>query len=299
MKIFMIVYLAIMLVEVHSLFAGTNHVTRLRSVMSFREELESVGKALKEIAESQAAFTKTQSESQVAFTKTQSESLAAFTKTHAESQAAFAKTQAEVQIIQLKNEKQLGQLIGYNQNQDSSLEYSLALPLKNFILQTCRVPQNCLIEVDQKKIFDPASGDISAEWDAIFLVSYSNSNFRRRKIPHNTLFLLEAKQKVNATAVLRDLPGRLQKTITAINMPDDQVSKILKVRSKVAYQRGILLPNPHVVVAIGGRNIHDDVLTDIVLSGYIPIGPTGNEFKAYARKIADFKILRADGILKS
>jgi len=87
--------------------------------------------------------------------------------------------------------------------------------------------------------------------------------------------------------------------VQAINMPEDKVSKALKVRSKLGYQRATLLPNPHVVVAIGGRNVHDDVLRDIVRSGYIPICPTGNEFKAYAKKIADFKILKPEGILNS
>jgi len=134
MKIF-ILYLAIMLmlVEVQAFFGGnTIHVSRLRSVRSLSEKLERVGNLLNEMAEAQAAFTKKQLETQEDITKMKAE----FEKTRVQAD----KSRDEVNIMQLKNEKQLGQLIGYNQNQDSSLEYSLALPLKNFILQTCRVP---------------------------------------------------------------------------------------------------------------------------------------------------------------
>ena len=184
-----------------------------------------------------------------------------------------------------KIDKQIQQLTGYNQNQDASLEYVISRSLKSYLLDSLCIPDECIREINQKVIYDPTTCIVAVEWDSIFIIDYTDlipgSILRESWPPNNTLILLEVKEKANTTTIFENLPSRINKTLTMINMDESTFSTPKKFRDKLAYQRGVFSPTSNYIVAIGGRNVHDEVEEAITNQGYIAIGPSGEDFKVY------------------
>ena len=63
----------------------------------------------------------------------------------------------------------------YNQNIDRNLEISIMVySFKKCLEQTLLVPSDCIImEIDERSIIDPESGDTAVEWDGILLYGLS------------------------------------------------------------------------------------------------------------------------------
>ena len=183
---------------------------------------------------------------------------------------------------QRKTDVQLVQLIGYNQNQDSNFEYTLGRSLQKYLLDSIGIPEHCITEVTQNKIYNPITGAEAAEWDAIFLIDYSDigaTQVAKSWPAHNTLILLEAKQNLHTSDVFKTLYPRIKSTIDCINVKSDDVSKKSKIKNKLLYQRGIFSPDPDVLVAIGARNVNSTIAEEISSKGCLAIGPTGDDFE--------------------
>ena len=66
-----------------------------------------------------------------------------------------------------------------------------------------------------------------------------------------------------------------------ISMDEAECIKRKKTPDKLAYQRGIFSPNSNHIVAVGGRNVHDQVEEAIKNRGYIAICPSREDFEVY------------------
>ena len=152
------------------------------------------------------------------------------------------------------------------------------------------IPEDCVTEVDQKKIYNPKTGQTAAEWDCIILLDYSEistNDVMKRWPPHNTLILLEVKQILNISAVFEKLLTRVKNTVDCINFEPADCSTARKIKQKLIYQRGIFYPNPNFIVAIGARNVNNKIAEEIMSRGYLAVAPTG-----------DFKVLKGDSTIK-
>ena len=57
-----------------------------------------------------------------------------------------------------------------------------------------------------------------------------------------------------------NIPYRLRKTLDAINVSDEDMSKKKrKLETNVATNESCFSPNPNCIIALGGRNIHKDL----------------------------------------
>jgi hypothetical protein len=183
---------------------------------------------------------------------------------------------------QRKTDVQLVQLIGYNQNQDSNFEYTLGRSLQKYLLDSIGIPEHCITEVTQNEIYNPITGAKAAEWDAIFLIDYSDigaTQVAKSWPAHNTLILLEAKQNLHTSDVFKTLYPRIKSTIDCINVKSDDVSKKKQIVIRLACQRVTFYPDPDVLVAIGARNVNSTIAVEISRKGCLAIGPTGDDFE--------------------
>ena len=213
-----------------------------------------------------------------------------------------SQSKTDMQIKELtqtenKTQKALLQLIGYNQNQDANLEYQLSRTIKTHLLSKVFIPEDCLTEVAQKKIYSPKTGEEVAEWDFIFKTDYSEisaSDIMPNWPPHNTLILLEVKQIANLTDIFEKLVLRVSKTSDAINCKPEDCSSKKKIKEKLFYQRGVLSPNPKFLVAIGAQNINTTTAEEIASKGYLAIGPTGDDFQVIGSKGTPYKVFSSN-----
>ena len=224
--------------------------------------------------------------------KTYEESNELLRKSNEESNERFRKTDEQFRKTdelfrktdeqQRKTDVKLVQLIGYNQNQDSNFEYTLGRSLQKYLLDSIGIPEDCITEVTQNKIYNPITGAEAAEWDAIFLIDYSDigaTQVAKSWPAHNTLILLEAKQNLHTSDVFKNLYPRIKSTIDCINVKSDDVSKKKQIVSRLACQRVTFYPDPDVLVAIGARNIDSKIAEEISSKGCLAIGPIGDDFE--------------------
>eukprot|EP01035_Chromulina_nebulosa_P036852 gene36852-49704_t len=185
-----------------------------------------------------------------------------------------------------KMRRSLTDLIGYNQNVDKTLEVSMETSFKNFLVHTLKIPESCIRECDEHKIFDPKTGDTAVEWDGIFIIDYSelsnNDNGSFFQPPeswpaHHTVFLLEVKQMLNATSVFEKMPERIRKTV--VSLTSTTVSRKKKVKAKIELQQARFPRDAMFTVAIGGKNVRGAIEKDILRNGYLAIRPSGKDFK--------------------
>jgi hypothetical protein len=206
------------------------------------------------------------------------------TKIISENEFRNDKRQVEADKRQAKIDKQLSQLIGYNQNQDKNLEFNLGVTMKNFLINNLSIPEEAVFEYYEKKLYNTTNGITAVEWDGIFLIDYArtyNLSSVNNIIEQNTLLLIETKQNVNITEVLQSLQKRINTTLLTIN------SKFLPSADRRNYifnnlimnQKAFFIENPSIIVAIGSRNMNSTVQKIITDSGYIAIAPSGNDFK--------------------
>ena len=196
-----------------------------------------------------------------------------------------------------KLRKSLNELIGYNQNADGNLEISLGVTLHDYLSSGLGVPESCIQDVPVHSIFDPVTGDTAVEWDGILVVNYAdfvidNPAFH---IPdhwpaNNTIFLLDSKHHLNATAVLSSLPTRISKTYRALTSTFTPTKK--RIRDKITRQKLYYSDDPLIIAVVGGRNVHGETAEQILRSGFLAIGPSGEGFQvidspAYKVKIFD------------
>jgi len=185
-----------------------------------------------------------------------------------------------------KMRRSLNELIGYNQNVDRSLEVSMAFSFKSYLVNKLKIPESCIRECDVHIIFDPLTGDVAVEWDGIFVIDYSdvlneNNGTLIFQLPeswpaHHTVFLLEVKQLLNTTSVFEKLPKRVSKTIISLTSQPESAKS--KVRSTIAVQKARFPENPIFVVAVGGKNINNEIEEQILERGYLAIRPSGDDF---------------------
>ena len=205
-----------------------------------------------------------------------------------------------------KMRRSLNDLIGYNQNIDISLEVSMALSFKSYLVNKLKIPESCIGECDVHKIFDPSTGDVAVEWDGIFVIDYSdlfneNNGTPLIQLPeswpaHHTVFLLEVKQLLNTTSVFEKLPKRVSKTI--ISLTSQAESAKSKVRSTIAVQKARFPGNPIFVVAVGGKNINNEIEEQILERGYLAIRPSGDDFNVVESPIYRVKVFNASSIIE-
>ena len=198
------------------------------------------------------------------------------------SEKANADAAVENREEQRKLRRSLNELIGYNQNIDRNLEISMVRTLQKHLELTLLVPSDCIIEVDERSIIDPESGDTAVEWDGILVIDYTDLMVNNFSVPqhwpaHGTVFLLEVKQTMNSTAVLKKLPTRIDKTIKALT--STTIPSKAKVQMKVSVQKARYPKDPVFVVILGGGNVDDTVAEQILESGYLAIGPSGDNFQ--------------------
>lgn len=198
------------------------------------------------------------------------------------SEKANADAAIENREEQRKLRRSLNELIGYNQNIDRNMEISMVYSLKKYLEQTLLVPSDCIIEVDERSIIDPESGDTAVEWDGILVIDYTDLMVNNFSVPqhwpaHGTVFLLEVKQTMESTAVLKKLPTRISKTIKALT--STTIPSKGSVRMKVSVQKARYPKDPVFTVAMGGGNVDDTVAEQILESGYLAIGPSGDNFQ--------------------
>ena len=198
------------------------------------------------------------------------------------SEKANADAAVENREEQRKLRRSLNELIGYNQNIDRNLEISMVRTLQKHLELTLLVPSDCIIEVDERSIIDPESGDTAVEWDGILVIDYTDLMVNNFSVPqhwpaHGTVFLLEVKQTMNSTAVLKKLPTRIDKTIKALT--STTIPSKAKVQMKVSVQKARYPTDPVFVVILGGGNVDDTVAEQILESGYLAIGPSGDNFQ--------------------
>ena len=197
-------------------------------------------------------------------------------KANIKSEKANADAAIENREEQRKLRRSLNELIGYNQNIDRNMEISMVYSLKKYLEQTLLVPSDCIIEVDERSIIDPESGDTAVEWDGILVIDYTDLMVNNFSVPqhwpaHGTVFLLEVKQTMNSTAVLKKLPTRISKTIKALTSAT--------IPSKASVRMTRYPKDPVFTVAMGGGNVDDTVAEQILESGYLAIGPSGDNFQ--------------------
>ena len=203
-----------------------------------------------------------------------------------------------------KMRRSLNELIGYNQNVDRSLEVSMAFSFKSYLVNKLKIPESCIRECDVHIIFDPLTGDVAVEWDGIFVIDYSdllNENNGTPLLPeswpaHHTVFLLEVKQVLNTTSVFEKLPKRVSKTI--ISLTSKAVSAKSKVKSTIAVQKARFPENPIFVVAVGGKNIDNEIEKQILERGYLAIRPSGDDFNVIESPIYRVKVFNASSIIE-
>ena len=59
------------------------------------------------------------------------------------------------------------------------------------------IPEKCIVDVPQKELYCPKTGEIAVEWDSMFILNYSKiaaNDVMKTWPPNNTLILLEVKQ---------------------------------------------------------------------------------------------------------
>jgi hypothetical protein len=197
-----------------------------------------------------------------------------------------------------KLRRSLNELIGYNQNVDSNLEVSMGFSFKNYLVNTLKIPESCILECDEHEFCNPKNGDIAVEWDGVFIIDYSklsheNGTFIQPSTwpPHNTVYLLEVKQLLNVTSVLIKIPDRISKTITSLTSTD--VSKKRRISAKTQLQRSRFPKDPRFVVVVGGSNVRGKVEKEILHSGYLAIRPTGDDFKVVQSRKYPVKVFNA------
>ena len=66
----------------------------------------------------------------------------------------------EVAMASMKTLKQIEQLIGYNQNQDTHLEFQIGQAFRSYLINNLKIPQDCIFEytTTDGKISNPISG---------------------------------------------------------------------------------------------------------------------------------------------
>ena len=205
-----------------------------------------------------------------------------------------------------KLRQSLKELIGYNQNIDRSLEVAMALSFKSYLVNKLKIPESCIQVCDVHIIFDPLTGDVAVEWDGIFVIDYSdllndNNGTSLFQLPeswpaHHTVFLLEVKQLLNTTTVFEKLPKRVNKTF--ISLTSTAVSKKSKVKTTIALQKARFPENPNFVVALGGKNINDEVEKQILERGYLAIRPSGDDFNVVESPTYRVKVFNASSIIE-
>jgi hypothetical protein len=183
-----------------------------------------------------------------------------------------------------KTSIQLRELIGYNKNRDSDLEYKLGCSLKDFILDKFGFPEECLKTMKFKTIYNSTTGQAVVEWDEILLVDYTELLSPEVEVdidwpPQDTMIVLEAKEKLDVEEVFPSIPTRLLRTFQALNStenpPDEKVSKA----KAISNQREHLPTNPSFIVAIGGNNVHGAIEKNVTDKGYLAVGPSGEDYE--------------------
>lgn len=182
------------------------------------------------------------------------------------------------------------QLTSYNQNRDTNLEDNIAVSLKRHILEYLKVPEEYLFEYNSKRIYSPKTGETSSEWDAIFLVDYSEKPMyiyiHEKCPPQNTVFFLEVKQNLNFTDFSSKLDLRVNKTRDAIN--EVNVSRKKAIQRKVCSQVGFFMKEPKFIVAVGSRNMNSSLTAEVADLGCIAFGPSGEDFCAVSKSYKIF-----------
>ena len=178
--------------------------------------------------------------------------------------------------------KTVDNLLGFRRNQDNSLEVSQSMALRRYIENTLCVPDICVDECAQHKLFD-ATCNTRAEWDAIMAINHIPAISRNISLgplvpPHGTIFLLECKQILNLSEVLPRIPKRLNNTIVAmtqnITIKPNTDARIKVQNNFYSKYRGII----SIILAIGGRNVNSSTAEAIEGNGYLAISPSGKDF---------------------
>jgi hypothetical protein len=185
--------------------------------------------------------------------------------------------------------KSIEQLTSYNQNRDINLEDSIAISLKRYIVDSLGIPEEFVLQYSLKKIYNPTTGEVASEWDAIFLIDYSDKPLwvclKQNLPPHNTIIILEAKQNLNVTDFKTKLPKRIKKTKDAINSAQ---SNKRSIKCKVAAQVAFFLVEPQFIVAVGSRNMNSTLAAEMANLGCLAFGPSGADFFAVSKSYEIF-----------
>jgi hypothetical protein len=193
--------------------------------------------------------------------------------------------------------KALNELIGYNQNQDKNVEHAIGCSLKGYLKQVLMLPDTCIMEVEEHRIFDPKSGETACEWDEIVVINYTelpHDVVQAKEWPVNgTVFVMEVKQMVNTTTVLSKIPQKLVRTDKVLRSTSRPRRRF---QSKIAAQRASFPQDPLFIVALGGSNVHGTVQQDIVDSGYLAISPSGDDFKVVHSSYHSVKVFNATSL---
>ncbi len=104
-------------------------------------------------------------------------------KANIRSEKANADAVAENREEQRKLRRSLKERIGFNQNIERNLEISMVCSFKQYLEQTILVPSDCKIEVDERSIIDPESGDTAVEWDGILVIDYTDLMVNNLSVP--------------------------------------------------------------------------------------------------------------------
>lgn len=196
--------------------------------------------------------------------------------------------QLTTQVIKMgkqvsKSNRQLRQMIGYNENRAADLELKTNLALKNYLLKVLNIPEDCLIPIPNRIFLDTESGEVAVEWDGGYIVDYTDKPSDVEILSDwptaNTVFLLDCKLKIKLERVLKNLPKRIEKTIAAITSPITCKKRkfvTLLEAQKIGYGE-----NLSVRVAIGGENLDKEMVKEIVAAGYLAIAPNAEDFEVY------------------
>ena len=188
---------------------------------------------------------------------------------------------SELRKENLKLEKALNQLIGYDFNQDQSLELKMGTALQMYLTEELGIPEDFVVKVPFQKFLNTSNGEVAVEWDAVFVIDYTNRPadvIAPPKWPaHNTVFLLECKQHLVINQVLDRLDRRISNTIHAIN--STITTKKRKLQLELRAQQSYFDSNPVFKIAIGGQNVDSSLEKAITCAGYLAVDPSGDDFK--------------------
>ena len=181
---------------------------------------------------------------------------------------------------------QLNQLINYNSNQDKNLELVTRTTLKKYLLSELAIPESALMEYESQKLWNTFNGNLAVEWDGCFLVDYSelplDFAFSSNCPKHNTVYLLESKQRAVLDEVLAKMPARVTTTRIVINngTSPESISKKRKILQRLASQRQFFLPDPILMVVVASsKSINSTSLDRIAEAGYFAMIQSGEDFE--------------------